>query len=92
MQTKFIVLGILTGIVIGFIVPFIFPKLFVEGLKLNILFNKGLNYPADFYSLTGGSIFNVLSIFPLFSGLVGGIVGLILYKTTHINPRIRERC
>lgn len=80
MKTKFIVVGIFIGIIVGIIIPFIFPNLLVEGLKFNILFNKGLGYPADFYSPKGGSIINTLPIFPLFSGLIGGVLGLLLYK------------
>lgn len=82
MQTRFIVLGILIGITVGIIIPFIFPNLLVEGLRFNILFNKGLGYPADFYSPKSGSIFNVLTTFPLFLSLVGGVMGFVLYKIT----------
>ena len=80
MQLKFISFGVLVGIVFGLVVSFLSPDLLNQVVEFNKLFNQASGYPKATYIITYGSIYNVLpGVFSLF-GLIGGLVGFIIYK------------
>ncbi len=80
MKSKFIAVGSIVGVLVGIISTFLFPNLLFFGLKFNETFNTGSGYPSNFYSITGGSVYDPLPIIALFFGLVGAICGFLIFK------------
>ncbi len=80
MESKFIVIGSLVGVLVGIIATFLFPNLLFFGLKFNETFNKSAGYPSNFYSITGGSIYDALPVIALIFGLAGAVCGFLIFK------------
>jgi len=78
MKTRFIVAGILIGIVIGAIVSLLFPNLLATGT----MFNNSLRRTQGLPDYVTGSILDGFYFYPLIFGLIGGIVGFLVFKLT----------
>lgn len=89
MKSRFIAAGALLGIAVGTFWCLLFPNLLPPGLKFNGDFNQASGYPRDFYSIKAGSVYNVFPLLVLFFGLLGGIAGLIFFKTVLDKRKIR---
>lgn len=75
---RFLAIGALAGILIGVLISFLFPDL----LKYSAEFNNSSRVAQGLpdYSPKSGSIFNSLMVMPMFLGILGGVLGLVLFK------------
>lgn len=71
MILKFMAIGFLVGIVVGYIL------LIVDATLLSDIFNFK---QTSSYDVRWGSIFNVSPLVPIYIGIFGGVVGLIVGK------------
>lgn len=79
-QLKFFATGALSGILVGILLSFFYPGLLNAGLDFNRLFNESLGYPSAYYSATGGLVARSLTFLPTVVGLLGGLIGIVIFK------------
>jgi hypothetical protein len=75
---RFIAIGALLGVFVGVIITFLFPSLLIFGAQFNSASNAQLGLPN--YFPKSGSILNSLMVAPMFLGIVGSVLGFIIYK------------
>ncbi len=84
MQKRFGSLGMFVGLFLGILLSFIFPDLLLLGAQYKKATNIQLGLPND-YNPKSGSFLNSLMVLPLFIGIAGGIIGLAIFKVTHLS-------
>jgi hypothetical protein len=80
MKSRIIAISVLVGLGVGLVLVFVFPRLLLTGFIFTRLFNEQVASPS--YSGTTGSPYNSLMIVPLFTGLIGGLIGWVVTKLT----------
>lgn len=79
MKDKYFAIGFLSGLVVGFLFLLLYPQL----LKISYIYNlagcaQSTPVPNYCYSVTGGTPVNVMILMPLFFGLIGSGIGIVV--------------
>jgi hypothetical protein len=85
-MSKCVVWGFLIGVLVGIAIDIFFPRVLNTELIFNIFFRKETVLPlTPQYPL--GSVFAVGDFVPLVLGLLGSLMGYIIYKVSNIYGR-----
>ena len=80
MKSKFVIYGSLLGGAVGLFSSLLFPQLLEYFLSFVRTTNDTLGYPADYFSIKGGSFSDAILVCILVFGLVGGAIGLFVFR------------
>ena len=81
---RYVGIGAIVGVVVGFVIQFFFPSILNFELVYNIVFRKQTGIPI--YPTSSGSVYAVGSLFPLLTGIIGGVVAMVVYKLAYGKP------
>ena len=79
-KNKFVVVGAFLGALFGILLEALYPKVAILEFIYNLFTRQQLGLPIYPDPFVGGSVFAVGGIVPLLFGIVGGLIGFILYK------------
>lgn len=77
-MTKTVVFASLIGSIVGGIVYFLFPDAYSFLLQYQLINYQEVNPVTDYYTIRGGTFMNILPLFMVVFGVIGGLFGLIL--------------